>query len=76
MPVYMHVVDHPGARVLVYTGFTQLHPAAAELDPRLRAVSKQDFDPASIDLVVNTHLHFDHCGGNHLFAGKSIRPRT
>jgi len=22
--------------------------------------------------VVNTHLHFDHCGGNHLFAGKPI----
>jgi N-acyl homoserine lactone hydrolase len=23
-------------------------------------------------MVVNTHLHFDHCGGNHLFAGKPI----
>ncbi|WP_461190268.1 MBL fold metallo-hydrolase [Arthrobacter sp. Z4-13] len=23
----------------------------------------------SVDVVVNTHLHFDHCGGNHLFAG-------
>jgi N-acyl homoserine lactone hydrolase len=22
--------------------------------------------------VVNTHLHFDHCGGNHLFPGRSI----
>jgi N-acyl homoserine lactone hydrolase len=22
--------------------------------------------------VVNTHLHFDHCGGNHLFAGRPI----
>jgi N-acyl homoserine lactone hydrolase len=72
MPVYMHVIDHPDARVLVDTGFTQLHPAAADLDPRLRPLSKQDFDPASIDLVVNTHLHFDHCGGNHLFAGKPI----
>jgi N-acyl homoserine lactone hydrolase len=30
------------------------------------------FDLASIDLVINTHLHFDHCGGNHLFAGKPI----
>lgn len=25
-----------------------------------------------IAIVVNTHLHFDHCGGNHLFAGKPI----
>jgi N-acyl homoserine lactone hydrolase len=23
-------------------------------------------------VVVNTHLHFDHCGGNHLFAGRPI----
>jgi N-acyl homoserine lactone hydrolase len=25
---------------------------------------------AGIDIVVNTHLHFDHCGGNHLFVGR------
>jgi N-acyl homoserine lactone hydrolase len=31
-----------------------------------------DIDPASVDVVVNTHLHFDHCGGNHLFAGTPI----
>ena len=29
MPVYVHVIDHPGARVLVDTGMTELHPAAA-----------------------------------------------
>ena len=72
MPVSMHVIDHPDARVLVDTGLTQLHPAVADLDPRLRALSEHEFDPASIDLVVNTHLHFDHCGGNHLYAGKPI----
>ena len=35
-------------------------------------MSKQDLDLAGIDIVVNTHLHFDHCGGNHLFAGRPI----
>jgi N-acyl homoserine lactone hydrolase len=30
----------------------------------------QDFDLDSVDVVVNTHLHFDHCGGNHLFVGR------
>ena len=70
MPVYVHVIEHPDARVLVDTGITELHPAAADLDPRLRPLSEQDFDLAGIDIVVNTHLHFDHCGGNHLFAGK------
>ena len=73
MPVYVHVIDHPDARVLVDTGLTPLHPAVADMDPRLTPLSTQaDFDLASIDVVVNTHLHFDHCGGNHLFAGKPI----
>src|SRR4029077_20051224 len=72
MPVYVHVIDHPDGRVLVDTGMTELHPRVPALDPRLRPLSKQDFDLAGIDIVVNTHLHFDHCGGNHLFAGRPI----
>jgi N-acyl homoserine lactone hydrolase len=69
MPVYVHVIDHPDGRVLVDTGMTVLHPLVADMDPLLRPLNEQDFDLASVDIVVNTHLHFDHCGGNHLFAG-------
>jgi N-acyl homoserine lactone hydrolase len=72
MPVYVHVIEHPDARVLVDTGLTELHPLVADLDPRLQPLNEQDFDLAGIDIVVNTHLHFDHCGGNYLFAGKPI----
>lgn len=72
MPVYVHVIEHPNARVLVDTGMTELHPLVADMDPRITPLNQQDFDLASIDIVVNTHLHFDHCGGNHLFAGKPI----
>ena len=72
MPVYVHVIDHPDARVLVDTGLTELHPAVADMDPRLHPLTEQDVDLAAVDLVVNTHLHFDHCGGNHLFAGRPI----
>jgi N-acyl homoserine lactone hydrolase len=72
MPVNVHVIDHPDARVLVDTGMTELHPAVADMDPRLQPLSGRDLDLDSIDIVVNTHLHFDHCGGNHLFAGKPI----
>ncbi len=71
-PVYVHVIDHPDARVLVDTGMTELHPAVADMDPHLHPLSEQDFDLSDIDIVVNTHLHFDHCGGNHLFAGRPI----
>src|SRR3954469_19571902 len=72
MPVNVHIIDHPDARVLVDTGMTELHPAGADLDPRLQPLTGQDLDLASVDIVVSTHLHFDHCGGNHLFAAKPI----
>ncbi len=72
MPVYVHVIDHPDGRVLVDTGMTELHPLVADLDFRLRPLSEQDFDLAGIDIVVNTHLHGDHCGGSHLFTGRPI----
>ena len=73
MPVYVHVIDHLDARVLVDTGMTELHPAVADMDPSLTPLSTQaDIDLAGFDVVINTHLHFDHCGGNHLFAGRPI----
>jgi N-acyl homoserine lactone hydrolase len=73
MPVYVHLIDHPDGRVLVDTGLTELHPLVADMDPRLIPLSEQpDFDVAGVDVVVNTHLHFDHCGGNHLFAGRPV----
>lgn len=73
MPVYVHVIDHPEGRVLVDTGMTELHPAVADMDPRVMPLDEHDgFDVGSIDLVVNTHLHYDHCGGNRLFAGVPI----
>ncbi len=47
-------------------------PGGCRPRSRLRPLSNQDFDLAGIDIIINTHLHFDHCGGNHLFAGKPI----
>lgn len=72
LPVYVDLVDTPDGRVLVDTGLTAQHPAAADLDLRLQPLTGKDLDLASVDLVVNTHLHADHCGGNHLFAGRPV----
>lgn len=68
-PGFLHVVDHPRGRILVDTGLIDSTPELDEhWSPR--------FDPAAIPrdvlCVINTHLHFDHCGGNRLFAGVPI----
>jgi len=31
------------------------------------ALAEHDLSPADIKIVVNTHLHFDHCGQNSVF---------
>ena len=71
MPVYVHLIDHGGTRILVDTGIKDQHPALSDMDPRLRAWT-EEVDLASIDIVVNTHLHADHCGGNHLFESRPV----
>jgi N-acyl homoserine lactone hydrolase len=72
MPVMVHLIDHPDGRVLVDTGMTDQHPLLDDMAPTLYPLSEQDLELATIDMVVNTHLHADHCGGNHLFAGTPI----
>jgi glyoxylase-like metal-dependent hydrolase (beta-lactamase superfamily II) len=39
------------------------------------AMRSLGFDPVDVDLVVNTHLHFDHAGGNVIFGpDQSLMP--
>jgi N-acyl homoserine lactone hydrolase len=72
MPVYVHLIEHPQGRVLVDTGLTEAHPAVADMDPRIVPVEERTADLSHVDLVVNTHLHFDHCGGNRDHVGVPI----
>lgn len=32
------------------------------------SLKSEDLSPDDISMVINTHLHFDHCGGNRLFS--------
>jgi N-acyl homoserine lactone hydrolase len=44
------------------------HPGE-DIAARLEAIGR---DPAKIDLVVNSHFHFDHCGGNALIPNATL----
>ncbi|MCS7130718.1 MAG: MBL fold metallo-hydrolase, partial [Archaeoglobaceae archaeon] len=35
-----------------------------------QALSEVGLKPSEIEIVINTHLHPDHCGGNELFKAK------
>ena len=65
-PVFAWAIDAPGGTILVDTGMIDSTPELdAEWGPVLRPRPPLD----DVVAVVNTHLHFDHCGGNRRFAG-------
>jgi len=70
-PVHGFVVTHPGGAILVDTGVGGPGDVLAYWRVVNRSVAGAlagiDLAPADIDLVVNTHLHFDHCGQNAVF---------
>lgn len=71
VPVYVWTIEHPAGLVLVDTGMIDSHPEV-EADWHPRPYPPPPELVARVALVVNTHLHFDHCGGNRLFPGVPI----
>jgi N-acyl homoserine lactone hydrolase len=68
-PGFLHVIEHPEGRILVDTGLIESTP---ELDEQFSPQFDPEAIPRDVAFVINTHLHFDHCGGNRLFAGVPI----
>jgi len=71
-PVHGFVVTHPGGAVLVDTGCGGPDEVLSDWRVVNRSVADAlaglDMAPADIALVINTHLHFDHCGQNAVFS--------
>ena len=72
-PYFAYVLVHPRGLVLVDTGMLDSHPEIDDAySPTIVPLTDQDVDLEQVVLVINTHLHFDHCGGNRLFPGTPI----
>lgn len=68
-PVLAFVVHGPDGVVVVDTGMIESTP---EIDAAWQPTVYAWPDVGDVVAVVNTHLHFDHCGGNRRFRGKPI----
>jgi N-acyl homoserine lactone hydrolase len=68
LPVYVWTIDHPAGRVLVDTGLIDSRPEVEDMSP----TPHPENIPRDVACVINTHLDFDHCGGNRLFPGVPI----
>lgn len=82
-PCPFFVVEHPDARVLIDTGChpsgatdpfgrwgglaNAITQVAAPDEGTVQALAKIGLQPDDFDLVINSHLHFDHAGCNQFF---------
>jgi N-acyl homoserine lactone hydrolase len=75
-PCLGYLVRHPNGLVLFDTGMGSHPEVDAHYRPRRRALPEAlaaaGASVAEVTLVVNCHLHFDHCGGNPSLAGRPV----
>jgi N-acyl homoserine lactone hydrolase len=75
-PCLGYLVDHPGGLLLLDTGMGAHPDVDAHYQPRRppleTALAAAGATVSDVRLVVNCHLHFDHCGGNPGLPGRPI----
>jgi N-acyl homoserine lactone hydrolase len=76
IPIWAAVIYGGGYNILVDTGIhdvqwvrDQITPCTQDDDEQIVEALKQGlgWSPDDVDIVINTHLHYDHCGNNRLF---------
>lgn len=77
LPIWSFLLEGQEKKILVDTGLDEnelFTPAGFEEDTGMVPVSLAEglaargIEPERIDIVINTHLHDDHCGNNTLFS--------
>lgn len=71
VPVYGYLIDHPDGPIIVDTGVGAGNAFIDEayrpkLTGLVEALRAWDVELSEVTTVVNSHLHFDHCGQNSL----------
>ena len=72
-PCLGYLIEHPDGLLLVDTGMGDDDWVDGHYQPRRVPLPAALGVPlADVRYVVNCHLHFDHCGGNPLLAGRPV----
>ena len=78
IPMFSVAVEGDGHKIILDTGIKSLEWARKNLGDMYIIDQEKDetmegalahigWEPEDVDIVINTHLHYDHCGNNHLF---------
>jgi len=80
IPYYSWLIEDPKHTILVDTAVSvrwkdvhpevlvKSYPPHLEEDERLDSLlGKLGFKTSDVDIIINTHLHYDHCGNNEMF---------
>lgn len=75
-PVLGYAVVHPRGTLLLDTGMGAHPEVDAHYRPRRtplpQALRRAGIDSDDVTVIVNCHLHFDHCGGNPSLPGRPV----
>ncbi len=77
-----YLVRTPAHAILIETGSGDKMDARARERMKMppvpvplpAVIERHGFNPAKIDIVINSHLHWDHCSGNTILTADGIRP--
>ncbi|NLM19772.1 MAG: N-acyl homoserine lactonase family protein [Clostridiaceae bacterium] len=78
IPMWSAAIEGNGHKIVVDTGIKSLEWTKENLGDQYEVEQESDetmeaalehigWKPEEVDIVINTHLHYDHCGSNYLF---------